>query len=240
MAVADKALFRKCLITMRPKTTKNDLPSTHNVSVYIHNRFADKLKLLKKEIKVSRMSIISKTPSITHRFWQEVPSKVSVMSDGWTADNIRVSRRISLSPFPTLRYHSGTLSGPSITFQAFPSPSIKFLPFQSTPFLTPPIPSTLPSFTTVSGITVPLCYSPFLSVSRFYSSPSLPISRLPVSIRFPSPRLYPFLTASARPVSWTVSCLTSYQTSHYRQMLLSYHAVLLRDLSVYKAVRYGS
>ena len=103
-----------------------------------------------------------------------------------------LSRRISLSPFPTLRHHSGTLSGPSITFQAFPSLSIKFLPFQSTPFLTPPIPSTLPYFTTVSGITVPLRYSPFLSVSRFYSSPSLPISRLPVSIRFPSPCLYPF------------------------------------------------
>jgi hypothetical protein len=38
---------------MRPKTTKNDLPSTHDVSVYIHNRFIDQLKLLKKEISVS-------------------------------------------------------------------------------------------------------------------------------------------------------------------------------------------
>ena len=155
-----------------------------------------------------------------------------------------VSRRISLSPFPTLRHHSGTPSGPSDTFQAFPSLSIKFLPFQSTPFLTPPFrqhsrPSLLfPASPFLSAIlrfspySVSIRSSPFLSAPRFYPfpvSPSLSVSRL-----------YPFLTASARPVSWTVSCLTSYQTSHYRQMLLSYHAVLLRDLSVYKAVHYGS
>ena len=39
--------------TMQPKTTLNDLPSTHNVSVYIHNCFVDQLKLLKKEISVA-------------------------------------------------------------------------------------------------------------------------------------------------------------------------------------------
>jgi hypothetical protein len=60
LAVADKDLFRNCLVTMRPKTTKNDLPSTHDVSVYIHNRFVDQLKLLKKEISVSTTLIISK------------------------------------------------------------------------------------------------------------------------------------------------------------------------------------
>lgn len=37
---------------MRPKTTKKDLPSTHDLSVYIHNRFVDQLKLLKKDIAV--------------------------------------------------------------------------------------------------------------------------------------------------------------------------------------------
>ncbi|KAF8225168.1 hypothetical protein L208DRAFT_1018610, partial [Tricholoma matsutake] len=50
LAVVDKALFRNCLITMRPKTIKNNLPSTHDVSVYIHNCFIEQLKLLKKEI----------------------------------------------------------------------------------------------------------------------------------------------------------------------------------------------
>ena len=114
-----------------------------------------------------------------------------------------VSRRISLSPFPMLRHHSGTLSGLSITFQAFPSLSTKFLPFQSTPFLTPP-------FRQHSRPSLPFPASPFLSVIlRFYLfpvsvvprlypfpvSPSLSVSRLPVSIRFPS------LSVSRLPVS---------------------------------------
>jgi maltodextrin utilization protein YvdJ len=60
LVVADKALFRNCLVIMRPKTTKNDLPSTHDVSVYIHNRFVDQLKLLKKEILVSTTFMIFK------------------------------------------------------------------------------------------------------------------------------------------------------------------------------------
>ena len=74
-------------MTMRPKTTKNDLPSTHDVSVYIHNRFVDQLKLLKEEISVSTMLIISWF--FTHRFSQEAPGKVSTTSDGWTADNTK-------------------------------------------------------------------------------------------------------------------------------------------------------
>ena len=40
--------------------TKKDLPSTHDVSVYLHNRFIDQLKLLKKEISVSTMPMILK------------------------------------------------------------------------------------------------------------------------------------------------------------------------------------
>ena len=51
---------------MRPKATINDLPSTQNVSVYIHNSFVDQLKLLKREISVSTMLMISKKN--THKF----------------------------------------------------------------------------------------------------------------------------------------------------------------------------
>ena len=75
---------------MQPKTTLNDLPSTHNVSVYIHNCFVDQLKLLKKEISVSTILMILKK-KITDRFLQEAPGKVSTMSDGWTADNTKGS-----------------------------------------------------------------------------------------------------------------------------------------------------
>ncbi|KAF8229374.1 hypothetical protein L208DRAFT_1286927, partial [Tricholoma matsutake] len=52
-AVANKASFRNCLIIMRPKTIKQDLPTTHSVSVYIHNQFIEQLKQLKIQITVS-------------------------------------------------------------------------------------------------------------------------------------------------------------------------------------------
>lgn len=73
---------------MRPKTTKNDLPSTHDVSVYIHNRFIDQLKLLKSEITVSIMLMMSKSYS---QFLQVALGKISTTSDGWTADNTKGS-----------------------------------------------------------------------------------------------------------------------------------------------------
>jgi hypothetical protein len=60
LAVADKALFRNCLVTMRPKTIGNNLPSTHDVLVYLHNCFVEQMKLLKKEISVSVTLMISK------------------------------------------------------------------------------------------------------------------------------------------------------------------------------------
>ena len=126
-----------------------------------------------------------------------------------------LSRRISLSPFPTLRHHSGTLSGPSVTFQAYPSLSIMFLPSQSTPFLTPPTPSTLPSFTTVSGITV----SPV--ILHFYP--------YPVSIHsspFPSaPRFYPPFSVSIRtpflPLRSPFSARQSSGQAFYQILLLT-------------------
>ncbi|KAF8228070.1 hypothetical protein L208DRAFT_1293537 [Tricholoma matsutake] len=53
LAVANKALFRNCLVMMRQKTLSSELPSTHDISVYIHNHFVDQLKQLKAEILVS-------------------------------------------------------------------------------------------------------------------------------------------------------------------------------------------
>ncbi|KAF8494888.1 hypothetical protein F5888DRAFT_1567472, partial [Russula emetica] len=47
LALAEKPLFRNCLVAMRPKTTRKDLPSRHNIEVYIHNEFVDWLKTLK-------------------------------------------------------------------------------------------------------------------------------------------------------------------------------------------------
>ena len=151
-----------------------------------------------------------------------------------------MSRRISLSPFPTLRHHSGTIPGPSITFQAFYHISITLLPFQFTPFLTPPPPSTFPPFTTVSGITVSLRNSPFLSVPRF--SPLFSVS---IRILFLSAilcfYLYPVsilsFSVSARR-SAGQSCSSNITIN--RHIVLSHFAVHLRFFSVYKPVYLGS
>jgi hypothetical protein len=44
LALVDKAVFQNCLVVMRPKTLKMDLPSTHDVSIYLHNQYVGRLK----------------------------------------------------------------------------------------------------------------------------------------------------------------------------------------------------
>ncbi|KAF8480750.1 hypothetical protein DFH94DRAFT_630161, partial [Russula ochroleuca] len=50
--VTDKASFRNCLVAMRPWTTKADLPSSHNVKIYLHKQFITCLEELKRSIAV--------------------------------------------------------------------------------------------------------------------------------------------------------------------------------------------
>ena len=57
LAIAEKPIFRNCLVAMRPKTTRKDLPSRHDIEVYIHNEFVDWLKTLKTEILVSNETL---------------------------------------------------------------------------------------------------------------------------------------------------------------------------------------
>ena len=54
LAVADKAVFHNCLVAMRPKAGWQDIPSTHDVATYIHNKFVKWLKELKDKIQVSK------------------------------------------------------------------------------------------------------------------------------------------------------------------------------------------
>jgi hypothetical protein len=53
LAVAGKNLFRNCLVAMRPKAVRLDMPSTHDITTYIHNQFVVWLKELKTDILVS-------------------------------------------------------------------------------------------------------------------------------------------------------------------------------------------
>ena len=53
LTIANKAIFRNCLIVMRPKMLHVDLSSIHKVTTYIHNKFIAQLKELKTDIEVS-------------------------------------------------------------------------------------------------------------------------------------------------------------------------------------------
>ncbi len=88
LALAEKPVFRNCLVVMRPKTTRKDLPSRHDIEVYIHNEFVDWLKTLKSEILVSK-KILFMLFGLT--FMQEAPGGISSTADGWTADNTKGS-----------------------------------------------------------------------------------------------------------------------------------------------------
>jgi hypothetical protein len=52
LALANNTVFRNCLVAMRPRSTNKDLPSTHDVVVYIHNQFSKHLDSLKASILV--------------------------------------------------------------------------------------------------------------------------------------------------------------------------------------------
>lgn len=56
LAVANKVTFRNCLVAMRPSATKVDLPTTHDITTYIHNAFISFMQDLKIELQVSRSS----------------------------------------------------------------------------------------------------------------------------------------------------------------------------------------
>ncbi|KAF8877788.1 hypothetical protein BD779DRAFT_1385203, partial [Infundibulicybe gibba] len=50
LSMVSKKAFRNCLVAMRPQTNKSDLPSTHDVTTYIHNQFVAHLEALKTDI----------------------------------------------------------------------------------------------------------------------------------------------------------------------------------------------
>jgi hypothetical protein len=58
LAVAGKVTFHNCLIAMRPKVGSVDLPTTHDITVYIHNKFIKWLRKLKDDITVSNLNCI--------------------------------------------------------------------------------------------------------------------------------------------------------------------------------------
>lgn len=52
-ALVSKAVFRNCLTVMRPKTRTKELPSAHDVAIYIQNEFIRFMDQIKQVIQVS-------------------------------------------------------------------------------------------------------------------------------------------------------------------------------------------
>lgn len=51
LAVVDKAVYQNCLVAMRPKTHKKELPSSHEVKNYIQKQFVERIDALKEAFK---------------------------------------------------------------------------------------------------------------------------------------------------------------------------------------------
>ncbi|KAF5378846.1 hypothetical protein D9615_006888 [Tricholomella constricta] len=71
-ALANKAVFRNCLVAMRPKTQSHELPSSYDISKHISNEYAKWIEKLNGEI-------------------ENAPGKVSITVDTWTAVNTKGS-----------------------------------------------------------------------------------------------------------------------------------------------------
>ena len=52
-ALVSKAVFRNCLTVMQPKTRTKELPSAHDVTIYIQNEFIRFMDQIKQVIQVS-------------------------------------------------------------------------------------------------------------------------------------------------------------------------------------------
>lgn len=89
LCVADKASFHNCLVAMRPNATKAILPSTHDVTTYIHNAFSAFINSLRDELQVSTNGLPNNLSLI---FIQSSNAgHVSTMVDMWSVEQTKVS-----------------------------------------------------------------------------------------------------------------------------------------------------
>lgn len=75
LAVADKAAFRNCLVAMRPNARKADIPSSHDVSTFIHNSFIELFKTFRLRILDGNSGLVSTTTDL----WSVDQTKASFM-----------------------------------------------------------------------------------------------------------------------------------------------------------------
>jgi hypothetical protein len=76
---------------MRPKTTKADVPTTHDIMSHLHNEFVGWLQELKADIEVLGQSPQRWDGSLTPRTFQAAPGLISTTADGWSVDTTKAS-----------------------------------------------------------------------------------------------------------------------------------------------------
>jgi hypothetical protein len=82
-------VFRNCLVAMRPKTTKADVPTTHDVMSHLYNECLGWLQELKADIEV--LLVTSTTRLLTLYTFQAAPGLISTTADGWSVDTTKAS-----------------------------------------------------------------------------------------------------------------------------------------------------
>jgi hypothetical protein len=91
--VANKAVFRNCLVSMRPSALKADLPSRNDIVTYTHNEFISFFSNLKTRINVVHFCDRQQTTRtdlylITQA---ETTGRVSVTTDLWSVSQTKAS-----------------------------------------------------------------------------------------------------------------------------------------------------
>jgi hypothetical protein len=87
LAVANKAVFRNCLVVMRLKTTKADVLTTHDIMSHLYNECVRWLQELKADIKV--LLVTSTTRLLTLYTFQAAPGLISTTADDWSVDTVQ-------------------------------------------------------------------------------------------------------------------------------------------------------
>lgn len=77
-------------MAMRPKSTKLDLPSTHDVNIYIHNAFAAFFKQLKENLAVSQSNYLF-SPSNRLPYQSNSIGRISATMDLWSVNQTKAT-----------------------------------------------------------------------------------------------------------------------------------------------------
>ena len=91
LAVANKPAFRNCLVTMCPNTKKADIPSSHDISTFIHSSFVDFLQTLKHRVQVSFFILPLEACSLNKKSKDKSSGCISTTMDLWSVDQTKAS-----------------------------------------------------------------------------------------------------------------------------------------------------